>query len=172
MTLWISTNPTRTVNWALSASCCMRANSMAIAWGITPCVARPWEKALPMVYVLPEPVCPYASTVALYPLNSPSTRGSTHCWNSFPGGEASRPKTWSKVKLWLVGVDTCGGTGQAMWVHQACLPGLVQRSAGFLIQGAGGVGSGGPARTCGCPGVVTRHSWQPWMASLSTSGRT
>ena len=32
---------------------------------------------LPIVYVFPEPVCPYANTVALYPLKHDSTSGAT-----------------------------------------------------------------------------------------------
>ena len=40
-------------------------------------VAVLWPDVVPIVNVLPEPVWPYASTVALYPAKMPSSRGRT-----------------------------------------------------------------------------------------------
>ena len=58
----------------------MREKMASIALGMTPrsSFEHVCGKALPIVYVFPDPVCPYANTVALYPLNSPSTNGATH----------------------------------------------------------------------------------------------
>ena len=65
-----------------SESAAMFEKSAFMTRGMTPSVAPPGSYAVPMVCVLPEPVWPYASTVALYPESSPFTRGSTHCSNS------------------------------------------------------------------------------------------
>ena len=51
----------------------------------------------PIVYVFPDPVCPYASTVALYPVKRPSTKGLTQSENidfgSLPLTSCSEPYT-------------------------------------------------------------------------------
>ena len=81
--LWISMNDTFRFTVTSFVSAAMSAKSVFMTLGITPSVAPPGSNAVPMVCVLPEPVWPYASTVALYPESSPLTRGSTHCSNSF-----------------------------------------------------------------------------------------
>lgn len=60
-TLWISTNPTLTV-YSASLLEVMRWKMLSMTFGMTPCVLPPGVKALPMVYVLPDPVWPYANT--------------------------------------------------------------------------------------------------------------
>ena len=52
----ISTKPTRTVKLA-SGAAAMRSKMVSMTCGITPLGAPSVEKELPMVYVLPEPVC-------------------------------------------------------------------------------------------------------------------
>jgi hypothetical protein len=71
---------------------------------------------------LPDPVCPYASTVALYPLKRPSTRGRTvRVYSSLRGWPpADSPKTWSKEKAWTGGAaedeeeDGSGGSAELL----------------------------------------------------------
>lgn len=60
-TLWISTNPTLTV-YSASLLEVMRWKMLSMTFGMTPCVLPPGVKALPIVYVLPDPVWPYANT--------------------------------------------------------------------------------------------------------------
>ena len=60
-TLWISTKPTLTV-YSASLLELMRWKMLSMTFGMTPWVLPPGVNALPMVYVLPDPVCPYANT--------------------------------------------------------------------------------------------------------------
>lgn len=55
-TRMISTNPTRTVKLA-SGVAAMRSKIVSMTCGMTPLGVPSAEKELPMVYVLPEPVC-------------------------------------------------------------------------------------------------------------------
>ncbi len=52
----ISTNPTRTVKLA-SGVAAMRSKMVSMTRGMTPLGVPSVENELPMVYVLPEPVC-------------------------------------------------------------------------------------------------------------------
>ena len=63
-------------------------------------------ESFPVTCTLPDPVWPYANTVALYPLKRPSTSGSTQLSYSLASGKPAPPKTWSYVKLFAP-VNTC-----------------------------------------------------------------
>ena len=106
--LWISMNPTLIETEVSPGSAATRSNSVRMTRGITPrgsredvsdAKSRDASRAVPIVNVLPEPVWPYASTVALYPPRSPLTKGSTHCaYSAF--SEGPEPwYTWSYVNL-------------------------------------------------------------------------
>mmetsp|Transcript_66742 Transcript_66742/g.211235 ORF Transcript_66742/g.211235 Transcript_66742/m.211235 type:complete len:280 (+) Transcript_66742:1076-1915(+) len=73
--LYISRNWQHTRHWALSRRSSTPSKSWRITRGMMPTsCSRAWVLfPEPMVYVLPDPVCPYASTVALYPLKHDST---------------------------------------------------------------------------------------------------
>ena len=73
----VYTSTERNGGRALSRFC---SNIFSITRGTMPRfadVAVLWPDVVPIVNVLPEPVCPYASTVALYPAKMPSSRGKT-----------------------------------------------------------------------------------------------
>jgi hypothetical protein len=72
-------NPTFNFTLTSGGSSAIVLNSVCITRGMTPSVAPPGSCDVPMQCVFPEPVCPYARTVALYPQTSPRTSGSTHC---------------------------------------------------------------------------------------------
>ena len=71
--LWISMNPTLIATEVSPGSAATRSNSVRMTRGITPrgsrsvsdAKSRDASRAVPIVKVLPEPVWPYASTVAL-----------------------------------------------------------------------------------------------------------
>lgn len=86
-------------NSALDLRVCSSWKMSLMTLGMIPSSSSltPRVKPDPIVYVLPEPVCPYASTVALNPQKQPSTRFFTHTSNTCYY-ERCRSKHLSNVK--------------------------------------------------------------------------
>jgi hypothetical protein len=94
--LYTSTYDTRTVKVAL-ASRCTAANTCANARAHSPRSSNRRAPPPDMVYVLPAPVWPYASTVPFTPRSTPSTTSAAAARNT-PAWSTPVPSTWSTRK--------------------------------------------------------------------------